>query len=220
MATSYRDKLLLGGSLVFAIIYLFALPYGLYPAKPFVKAPAVLLLCAYAYLHCEGRERLLLCGALLLSDLGDIFLALEPGFFLHGLISFLVAHLFYIALFLRYREGSLSARHIFISIGFVIYGIGLVYWMYPSLGSMAVPVMVYAAILLGMGISANMGSFGTPMVALGALSFIISDSGIAIDKFHMPVEWFGYVTWSLYVLAQFLIVLGVTTQQRVGSYGS
>ncbi|MCW9033403.1 MAG: lysoplasmalogenase [Rhodospirillales bacterium] len=211
--------ILLALSTAFAVAHLYGLQYGLFPSKPLIKAPVVIFLCIYAFMNSEGRTRLFLCVALLFSDLGDIFLAMEPSFFLHGLISFLVAHLFYIALFLRHKEDAVEKRHILIGIAFAAYGVCLVAFLYPSLGTMAIPVMVYAIILILMGVTANMGAFGTPMVALGALSFILSDSGIAVNKFHMPMEWLGYITWPLYVVAQFLIVLGATKKYREGARG-
>ncbi len=216
IAEGRRNILLLGLSLAFAAAHLFCQQYGVFPAKPFIKAPVVLLLCVYGFLNSEGRVRFLLCLALLLSDLGDIFLALESKYFLHGLVSFLIAHLFYIALFLKHRKEGIKGHHIWVALVFAAYGVGLVSFLYPSLGTMAVPVMVYAIVLIGMGVTSNMGAFGTPMVAFGAVSFILSDSGIAINKFYMPVEWLDYVTWPLYVLAQFWIVLGVTKKFREG----
>lgn len=45
----------------------------------------------------------LLIGALLFSLAGDVFLMLPGNYFIPGLASFLVAHVFYIALF---RQGQ------------------------------------------------------------------------------------------------------------------
>ena len=144
-----------------------------------------------------------------MSSVGDMFLALEPRFFLHGLISFLIGHLFYIALFYRHRAEVMTAGHKGIAVIFALYGIALVGWMYPSLGPMTAPVIVYAAVLLGMGVAARFADFGSPIVFGGALLFIASDSAIAINKFHLPIEGIGYFIWIAYYLAQLAITLGV-----------
>ena len=207
MGFSKRDTAILGLSLAFAAGHFFGLQYGLFPAKPFIKGPVILLLALFAFFNTEGRTRLLLIPALILSSIGDIFLALPPRFFVHGLVSFLIAHLFYIVLFLQFRRPTLTAKDGFVALGLTLYGIGLVALLYPSLGPMTVPVIVYAGVLLVMGFSASLCAFPAPMIFIGALVFISSDSGIAINKFLMPLEWLGYITWSTYVLAQFLIVL-------------
>jgi len=204
-----RDIAILGLSLAFALVYTYCLQYGLYPSKPFIKGPVILLLALFAFLNTEGRTRLLLTLALILSSVGDIFLALPPSYFVHGLISFLIAHLFYIALFLRFRRPALTAKDGLVAAGLALYGIGLVAFLYPSLGPMTVPVCVYAAVLLGMGFTSSLSRFPLPLLFIGALIFISSDSGIAINKFIGAGEWLGYATWSTYVVAQYLITLSV-----------
>ena len=209
MAPSLRNKTLLGLSLLFATVYTYGLQWGFYPEKPFLKAPVILLLAAYAFLNTQGQTRRLLTSALVLSSLGDVFLALPPKYFVPGLVSFLVAHLFYIWLFLGSRQPSITLKDIAVGGALALYGIGLVSWLYPNLGSMTGPVIAYATVLLLMGFAARLSNFGGSTVFIGALIFIASDSGIAITKFAGADEWLGYVTWSAYVLAQYLIVFGV-----------
>ncbi len=214
MALSKRDYFLLGLSLLFAIGHFYGLQFGLFPAKPFIKGPVILLLALVAFLNTEGRTRILLTIALMLSSIGDIFLALPPAYFIHGLVSFLLAHLFYIALFLGIRRPQLSARNGVIAAGLAVYGVALVSWLYPSLGPMAAPVIVYAGVLLIMGFTASLCDTPKPIVFIGALVFIASDSGIAITKFADAGAWLGYFTWTAYVLAQYLIVLGLISRQE------
>lgn len=214
MAPSLRDKLLLGLSLLFAAVYTYGLQWGLYPEKPFLKAPIILLLAAYAFLNTLGRTRLLLTSALVLSSLGDVFLALPQAYFIPGLFSFLVAHLFYIKLFLGSRRPSFTLKDMAVGGVLALYGIGLVSWLYPNLGSMTGPVIAYATVLLLMGFTAHLSNLGAPTVFIGALIFIASDSGIAITKFASAGEWLGYFTWIAYVLAQYLIVFAVISSAK------
>lgn len=220
MDAQRRNRLLIVASAVFAGAYLLSLPLGAFPAKPLVKTPAVLLLCLYAALDGVGKERLLLVAALFMSAMGDMFLALPDQYFLHGLASFLIAHLFYIALFLRHRARTLMVTHISTAVVLALYGIALVWWMLPSLGSMTVPVMVYAFVLLCMGAAARFSRFGSPWVFGGAVLFIVSDSALAVNKFHTPLEGFGYVVWLTYYFAQVAITLGVLLGPRISKIDS
>jgi len=213
MALSKRDYFLLGISLLLAVGHFYGLQFGLFPAKPFIKGPVILLLALVAFLNTEGKTRILLTIALALSSIGDIFLALPPTYFIHGLVSFLLAHLFYIALFLGIRRPRLTPRDGFIAVGLTAYGLTLVSWLYPTLGPMAAPVIVYAAVLLVMGFTASLCDIPRPTVFIGALVFIASDSGIAITKFAGAGVWLSYFTWTAYVLAQYLIVLGLIFRQ-------
>jgi alkylglycerol monooxygenase len=73
---------------------------GLVGAHQVAKPLTMLLALAVVFTQPASGERGLLCGALLASLAGDVFLML-PGaqWFIPGLASFLVAHLCYIALF-------------------------------------------------------------------------------------------------------------------------
>ena len=83
------------------------LPYYL-PTKPLVMVIAMIFVAGCAYsTGANGtygtKSRALLLGALLFSLGGDVFLMLPGDYFIPGLASFLVAHVFYIALF---RQGA------------------------------------------------------------------------------------------------------------------
>ena len=66
--------------------------------KPLAMALAMVAVAKASGPGAASRPRLLLLAALACSLVGDSFL-MFPGFFIPGLVSFLIAHLFYIALF-------------------------------------------------------------------------------------------------------------------------
>jgi uncharacterized membrane protein YhhN len=164
----------------------------------------------------------LVISALAMSWLGDILLIFQnqkPIFFIAGLLSFLIAHLIYTYLYSKAKWDipvnpllrSQKLRHGLI---LSLTGLALVYILLPGLGDMKVPVMVYAAVLVTMVISAllrygytSMKSFG--LVFGGAILFMISDSLLAIDKFREPIPLSGVWIMLTYCLAQFLIVEGI-----------
>ena len=90
-------------SLVTSVIYLGRTGGAWYPAMPWLKAVPVGALALLTAVSIPGVPLLgvFLVLALVLSTLGDIFLALkdEKRWFVFGLGSFLLAHLFYIAIF-------------------------------------------------------------------------------------------------------------------------
>ena len=77
------------------------------------------------------------------------------------------------------------------------------------LGPLLLPVVVYALVLAGMAISAQLTNLGNPLAALGALCFVASDAMLAIGKFSGPFPGHEPLVWITYYLAQLLIFLGV-----------
>jgi uncharacterized membrane protein YhhN len=173
-----------------------------------------------------GIERLL-GVALIVSSVGDFLLGVRrlgsldrESLFLFGLISFLTAHLVYIAVFRRYRTliwwrpGAvriLGVLAIVVALGSVL-GI-----LWGALGSMLIPVVVYSLVLSCMGISSMLADLGTPLAGFGALLFIASDAMIAISKFHGPFPGAEQFIWITYYLAQVLIVSGVAHRDETRS---
>ncbi|HWX41180.1 MAG TPA: lysoplasmalogenase, partial [Blastocatellia bacterium] len=93
------DRLLLSVSVISAVAYLLS------QTEPFagsavVKSLAVSPLGLIAISRPRDRDGFLLCGALLLSSVGDLLLGIDPDrLFVFGLAVFLIAHLLYITLF-------------------------------------------------------------------------------------------------------------------------
>ncbi len=154
----------------------------------------------------------LLIAALVFSLVGDVFLMLPGNYFIPGLASFLVAHLFYIALF---RQGqswfpSKKALVAVLAVGAAMYAI-----VWGGLGDpvlkMAVAAYVcvislMAAQAIGRATVQGGQDSGAGWVALGACVFMVSDSLIAINKFVAPVALSSLWILATYYVAQLLIV--------------
>jgi uncharacterized membrane protein YhhN len=161
----------------------------------------------------------LLGSALAISSVGDFLLGVRrlgsldgESLFLLGLGTFLIAHLFYIAMFRRYRPVSGARPNSVRMLGMVaiVVALGCVLGtLRHSLGALIIPVAVYSLVLCVMGISAMLADLGTPLAAVGALSFIASDAMLAISKFRGPFAGNGPLIWITYYAAQLLILLGV-----------
>jgi uncharacterized membrane protein YhhN len=158
--------------------------------------------------------------ALTFSLVGDVLLMFDHvsiNYFLTGLISFLLAHVFYILVFLE-KKNSLKKSISFITI-LIIYAFGLFYVLKDGLGNMLIPVIIYILVILAMVIAASLRKENVPnisynLVLIGALFFIISDSIIAVNKFYGKVPYEHLLIMSTYALAQYCIVMGVLKQKN------
>ncbi|HEY3402353.1 MAG TPA: lysoplasmalogenase [Ohtaekwangia sp.] len=175
------------------------------------------------YIRAAGTNRSMgVLLALIFSFAGDTLLLYEDKnglYFIFGLIAFLLAHVFYILVYRQHRaeagadqlQGVQRAR---LAFPIILAGSGLVIILYPTLGDLQVPVMVYAAVLVIMVLNAlfrmgrtNQSSFW--LVFAGALLFMVSDSLLAINKFFHPITYAGVFIMTTYISAQFLIVKGL-----------
>lgn len=148
------------------------------------------------------------CG-LLFSLAGDIFLMLPTDRFISGLVSFLFAHLFYIAAFTfegTRDPGLLSA------IPFLIYGALMLRILLPHLGGMKAPVMIYMLVIMLMAWQAlnrwlGVAGQGSALAFAGSLLFVISDSLLALNRFKSRFQNAQLYIMSTYFMAQWLIAL-------------
>ena len=161
------------------------------------------------------RLKGLLMGGLLLSLAGDVLLIFQQKasiYFMLGLAAFLLAHVCYIIVFLGMRRQA-GVQGTFKKIPFMlvaVYAVGLLALLWPGLGGMTAPVVVYAAVISTMLLAAlhavPKGSGGGPWLGvLGASLFVLSDSLLAINKFHTPFQSAGFFIMLTYGLAQLLI---------------
>jgi uncharacterized membrane protein YhhN len=147
---------------------------------------------------------------LFFSLLGDIFLMLPSDHFVHGLVSFLLAHLWYVGAF-----ASQSSTLPWLTLaGFVLYGGLMLRWLWPYLGAFKIAVLCYMAVILLMGWQAlgqwQSAASNRALWALGgALLFILSDSALALDRFRRPFPAARAVVLGTYYVAQILIAWSV-----------
>ena len=158
------------------------------------------------------RQRRLIRTGLFLSLLGDVFLLWPVPGFLPGLVSFLLAHLAYIAAFcvpLRFAARPAA---------FVVYAAlaaAILWQLWPGIpGALRVPVLAYVLCLAGMAAQAAAwwrSSVGRPdeflarSAALGGVLFMASDSLLAFNKFAAPLPLSSLWILATYWAAQWCI---------------
>lgn len=200
---------------------LMALYYGL-ELLQYITKPLLMIIMAWFVLlqsNIGKKIKTLLLFAILFSLGGDVFLLFDQkggSNFMLGLFSFLLAHLFYIILFLHIKKSQQPQRswNAWIIVALLLYVTLFFYLLSPNLGELKIPVVIYAIVLSSMLISAMHAFRFTNdtgrWVIGGAFLFVISDSLLAINKFYAPYAFAGLAIMSTYALAQFLIITGVT----------
>ncbi|MCK4600189.1 lysoplasmalogenase [Candidatus Bipolaricaulota bacterium] len=145
------------------------------------------------------------------SLVGDIFLMLPLKRVIEGLVSFLVAHLCYIVAFSANIRFSFSS---FLLALFLLYVIIMFAVLFPHLGKMRLPVLVYELVIVMMVWRAverwaQIGDTGALLALAGAILFVISDSAWAINQFVRRYKSAQALILSSYFCAQWLIALSV-----------
>ncbi len=208
--------LIIAGTNIFAE---FGLAQGLKVfAKPLICIS--LAICLVRKTNMNAGFNRLVFAALILSLFGDCFLLFAGGgnsFFIFGLVSFLAAHVLYSLAFFRDFKNDPQASKIYGHLMLFVMGVfSLSYysWIRDYLHDLRIPVMAYMFIISIMVILAgyryrrvNLLSFR--LIYIGAIFFVISDSLLAYNKFVAPFSLSGVAIMGTYMLAQYLIVMGV-----------
>ncbi len=190
-----------------------------YITKPLLL-PVLMLLLFTAVKNTPGKNMLLI--ALFFSWLGDMFLLFvnkNSLFFIFGLASFLTTHVLYIIYFLSIRSNNVSRlekQPLLIAL-VLAYGTGLVWLLYPKLGDLKIPVLLYAAVictmlLCSLHIFYKVNYKAALLYVTGAALFVISDSVLAINKFYQPFTYAGILIMLTYCAAQYNMVNGFIKQ--------
>ena len=183
-----------------------------------LKPLPLFLLMACVWLQANRQQHrtgsYLLLAGLVLSVIGDICL-LWPQGFLPGLVSFLSAHVAYVLLFRCDRPWQPSAWRI-AAIGTAVVAGALYIYLYRNglSGAMRVPVAAYVLVIgtmaaQAMARAATLRTRPAVWVALGAVSFMASDTLLALNKFVAPLPASPLLVLGTYYLAQWLIVRGM-----------
>ena len=179
--------------------------------KPLTMLVAIILVAARAYSTGAGaRFDSYLLAALVASLAGDVFLMLPGNYFIPGLASFLVAHLFYIALFRQGVPWFPSRRALAGTLGI---GAAMYAWVWGGLADpvLKVAVAAYVSVIALMvaqaiGRAATVRDAAAKAVGLGACVFMLSDALIAINRFVQPLPLVSLWVLASYYTAQILIV--------------
>ncbi|RZK53333.1 MAG: lysoplasmalogenase [Pedobacter sp.] len=193
-----------------------------YIVKPLIT---ISLMIFYAYqTQLRGRFAKRIFSGLFFGLVGDsflMFLHINSSFFMFGLIAFLIGHLCYISAFYLDYKWNPSIEKKLTWLALVVFGafcFGFYLFLRPYLGSMKIPVMVYAFVISLIGIMAvnrkgRVNTISFNLIFLGAIAFLISDSLLAYNKFVNSFNGAGIAIMTTYMLAQYLITVGAVERK-------
>ncbi len=193
-----------------------------YLLKPLITISLMLYIAFNTQLKERFAKRIF--SGLFFGLFGDCFLMfvnLEANFFIYGLISFLIGHVFYItAFYLDYKwqvgiEKKISWLALII---LSIFSVSFYLYLSPYLATLKIPVMIYALVISFMAFMAfnrkgRVNSISYKLIIYGAILLIISDSILAYNKFVLPFRFSGLAIMSTYMLAQYLITIGTVERK-------
>tara|TARA_Y100000385_G_scaffold153460_1_gene159234 strand:- start:419 stop:1066 length:648 start_codon:yes stop_codon:yes gene_type:complete len=205
----YR-KLPLIAFIIFSLIDFFGIylekQWMIYLAKPMLMTT----LFGYYYLNKKSDNLLFVLG-LLFSLFGDLFL-LGSGelYFILGLIFFLIAHVFYIIMVFKILLEIKLKDFMIAGIPYLLLFLILINVLYDGLGSMKIPVIIYAMTISFLGVVSLLlflqSRTKTSLLLLfGVLIFITSDTILALNLFYEKQSFYPILIMTTYVMAQFLI---------------
>ena len=170
--------------------------------------------------HLEPHAKIFTTLALSFSLAGDVLLLFvykSGHFFIAGLLAFLIAHIMYALVFLRQRNAKTKPYGFILLL--LIYASGLFSLLKSGLGDLLIPVIVYMCVILLMAVSAFLrrkktNAYSYNLVFVGALTFMLSDSLLAVNKFYTPLPFADFSIMFTYALAQLSIVFGLLKQEN------
>lgn len=192
-----------------------------YQGTLFFTKPLLLIPLIAAAATSSMAHKKLLAAALLCCWGGDVlllFAEVDAMYFMAGLISFLIGHIFYILLFIRliqhnrqpprYRPVVLMAIVVYLIVFYMVMHAYLRQMLWPvMLYAVVISTMLYAAVLLAPSLRKKQALF----LILGAAAFVVSDTILAINKFYTAVPLSGFLIMSTYIFAQGAIVWAMLT---------
>lgn len=196
----------------FAFYYTFLFNSISEPVKMLVKLIPMILLILLSLQSFSSRYKWLIVTGLTLCMIGDYTIQ----WFILGLTSFLLGHIFYI---LAFRSVYVSSAPKLAKTALLLYGLFMALWLVGTLLQrnetiLAIAVCFYIIIISLMGWTA----FHTkePFAIIGALLFITSDSVLAINRFITAIPLAHEIIMLTYYTAQLFIMLSIhKIQQKV-----
>lgn len=202
------------------------IPIAGYIFKPLIHISLLAFLLVASKLRGRFHQRLF--TGLVLALTGETLFMLREynsSYFLFGLISFLICHLFYISAFyldfLSAKELDKKGARIAILVS-AIFFTTFYFYLRPHLGEFKLPVLAYIIIIAMLSMMAafrnkrvNTRSF--TLVLAGVIFIIAADAVLAQAHFIKPFLYADLVVAACYLSGQYLIILGGVERQLIHS---
>jgi uncharacterized membrane protein YhhN len=197
--------------LISSLTYLFATKYNNQTLIYILKPGTMLLIILMALTSTPSSYTWWIIIGLLLSLIGDIFLMLPNDRFIHGLVSFLAAHICYIIACFQMQPQQVEVN-VFLTV--CLLTVALLFFIQLVKGKLfkggyplKVAVLTYIVFITSMVWVSILTE--NPFIIMAASLFYFSDATLAWDRFIKPLKYRHYLVMSTYFLAQYLFSLSV-----------
>ena len=175
-----------------------------------ISKPMIIPALMFYYITASKSKNKWYIIALVFSFLGDVLLLDKSNLFLFGIGAFLMTQLLYVYIFSKGLSTSSWRKKIMAFLPFLIFFFALIGVLKPGLNEFFIPVVIYGVAISVFGAISLLKYLvkkdGTSLCLIsGALLFILSDSLIALHKFHEPRSVYPVAIMLTYILAQYLI---------------
>lgn len=172
------------------------------------------------YVSATNKTNWYIIAALLFSWLGDVLLIFQEKsslFFMGGLSSFLLAHIFYTVYFYKLIIANNQKKKLKYIIPVLAYLSFVLPIVWSGLEGLVVPVIIY---MIAIGTMVCFALFtkeirGSKYFISGAILFSVSDSILAINKFYSPFALADILIMATYIAAQYLIAKGAISNEQL-----
>lgn len=196
-------------------LYIFIIPPDPVGFKIFMKLIPMALIIMFAAmtpsLISQNYKRAVIAGLFIcmIAD-GVIY------WFMAGLITFFIGHLFYIFAFKSASQNSVPK---WVASLLLLYGVAMALWIAGSqfaIGEsiLGMAILAYIAVILTMGWMAIRTGMG--LAITGAMLFMFSDSVLAIDRFVLEIPYRDAFVMVTYYAAQ--VFLAASIGSRIVKY--
>ena len=159
-------------------------------------------------------QRIAMLAAALFCGAGDVILDIDRvRLFVPGLAAFLLGHVGFLVLLWMRRVPASPRRGWAIPV--LLFALVMAVVLFPRLGPLMIPVLVYLAVITMMTVLAILSDV-RPMAVAGACVFMLSDALLALAKFVFDGQPSPLVTIPVYFVGLFLLGFGIlmTVRQR------
>ena len=193
------------------LVYIFLIPHEPVGLKIAMKLIPMLLIIVYAATnmsYVSPRYKKIIVVGLIVSMVADGVIY----WFMAGLVTFFIAHILYVVAF---RTASRKSVPLVAAIPLLLYGMLMIVWIAgPQLVSgevvLGVAIIAYITVITLMGWMAIRTRL--PLVIIGALLFIASDSFLAIDRFFVALPAREALVMITYYAAQVFFAASISSR--------
>ncbi|MFY0603326.1 MAG: lysoplasmalogenase [Flavobacteriaceae bacterium] len=184
-----------------------------------ITKPLITTSLVVVYLLSVSKPNFWYVSALFFAFWGDVLLLFQDQFFVFGLASFLLAHILFITVSSKFLAKVKVLKILTHSFPFLVLLGLLIYIIYPNLGALFIPVLLYGIVISVFGvvtflIYTNEKTTENLWLFIGALTFIVSDSILAIHKFYQASEMLANSIMITYIIAQYLICKAMIVKSK------